>query len=337
MTARRCCALLIGAAILSASPTTKAEPRSGESGEADRLFEAGIGYMRAGDYERACDAFRGSLAIESGVGSMLWLAECLQARGQTASAWSEFLSAAVLASSLNDPREKIARANAEKLEPHLSRLAVNVPSASRVAGLTVTRDGVLLPPERWSEPVPVDPGDHLVRASAPGRETFAIRVAVTATQPLSTVTIAALAPLDSPGDSRPPVSPSAPSGPEGPAPSAPSTASKPSAAPGGSSPVLKFSLLGAGIVGVVAGSAFGIAAKANLDISNNECGQYCTQRGIDARSRAIHAATFSTIFFALAGASAAGLAIVYLTRPQPSAASTALSLTAAGVSLVGTL
>src|SRR5690606_20322272 len=39
-------------------------------------------------------------------------------------------------------------------------------------GLTITRDGVLVDPAAWDIPVPVDPGDHEILASAPDRITW---------------------------------------------------------------------------------------------------------------------------------------------------------------------
>ena len=124
--------------------------------------------MVAHAYADACPKFAESLRRAAGIGTMLGLADCFEKNGQTASAWAEFREAASAASRKGDKREGLARENATRLEPLLTKILVRVPPDADVRGLAVKRDGVELARALWEEAVPVDPGVHAVLASAPG-------------------------------------------------------------------------------------------------------------------------------------------------------------------------
>jgi hypothetical protein len=73
------------------------------------LFEQGKALVERGNFPDACPKFAESLRLDPGLGTMLWLADCLENNGQTASAWAQFKEAAAAAALSRDPREKIAR------------------------------------------------------------------------------------------------------------------------------------------------------------------------------------------------------------------------------------
>jgi hypothetical protein len=50
------------------------------------------------------------------------------------------------------------------------------PPGEETDGLTITLDGIVLSRARWSSPVAVDPGAHVMVATAPGRERFEVGV-----------------------------------------------------------------------------------------------------------------------------------------------------------------
>jgi len=98
------------------------------------------------------------------------LAACHEQQGKTASAWAEYLEAATMAQ-----HEKAAdtatsaRQRASALEARLSTLAVRVAPGWDIAGLEVKRDGMTLVRAAWGTAGPVDPGEHRIEATAPGK------------------------------------------------------------------------------------------------------------------------------------------------------------------------
>ena len=105
-------------------------------------------------------------------------------------------------------REKSARDAAAAIEPTLARLTIAAPtSVTSLEGFKITRDKVAVPPEAWGSDVPVDPGDHVVAASAPGYEVWSTTVSVAASNSKS-VTIPDLQalPKAAPADGRAPTS-----------------------------------------------------------------------------------------------------------------------------------
>ena len=95
------------------------------------------------------------------------LAHCHQEQGRTASAWAEFRQAAAQADAAGKPeRAEYARSRASRLEGRLPRLTLSV--AERAAGLEVRLDGQVIGAGAMDAPLPVDPGERRVEASAPG-------------------------------------------------------------------------------------------------------------------------------------------------------------------------
>jgi hypothetical protein len=143
------------------------DPRAAEA-----LFEAGRKAMEAGEYATACPKLEESYRLDPATGALFALARCHEKQGLFASAWVEFMEVAARANSeRNAEREQSAREHARALEPRLSFLTVEVATALRaVAGLTVERNGVRLGPAAWGTPIPIDPGRHELRVTAPGRK-----------------------------------------------------------------------------------------------------------------------------------------------------------------------
>ncbi len=213
--------------------------------------------MAAGDYASACPKLAESQRLDPGVGTLLNLGACYEKNGQTASAWVTFKGAAAAARAAQESdREEFARATAARLEPALARLSIDVPPGASTDGLVIEQDGQVLPPATWRTPVPVDPGEHVVEASAPGKKRFRQKVTVTAAMAMH-VSVPQL----ETDDARPPV-PAAP--PAGVAPAA----EAPSRARASASRVPVWGSYGAGAVGLAVGATFGaltLATKSTLD------------------------------------------------------------------------
>src|SRR5687767_10914804 len=112
--------------------------------DAQLLFDEGRELVVAKRYADACPKLAESLRREPGIGTMLWLADCYEKNGQTASGQATFRAAATLAAQRGDLREQIAERRAAELEPRLTRVVVAVPEDSGIEDLETRRDGVAL-------------------------------------------------------------------------------------------------------------------------------------------------------------------------------------------------
>src|SRR5215472_8167327 len=137
---------------------------------AETLFEDGKRLMHDKRFAEACPKLAESLHLDPGIGTMLWLADCYEKTGRIASAWAEFREAAESAAREHDNREKVARERAAKLESRLPRLTLVIPAASQVDGLEIKRDAEVVDKAVWGTEMPVDPGSHLLAASAPHKK-----------------------------------------------------------------------------------------------------------------------------------------------------------------------
>jgi serine/threonine-protein kinase len=162
-----------------ASTHSAAAQTSADKAAAEALFDRGLALLKEGKYQEACERLEQSQAIERGIGTMLYLAECYEKIGRTASAWALFREAASSAQAAGQSeRAEAGRRRAEKLEKGLSRLTVQVAPGNRVPGLTVQDNGSALLAGVWGVALPVDPGVHRIAASAPGYTPWSSEVKV---------------------------------------------------------------------------------------------------------------------------------------------------------------
>jgi hypothetical protein len=158
------------------------------------LFAEGRSLMDAERYEEACPKLEESLRLDHGMGTQFNLAHCWDKLGRTASAWALFLDVAAAARAGNQPqREAAARERATALEPKLTRLKVTLTEPT--ADTKVMRDDQEVGRAAWGMAVPVDPGDHVIRVTASGKETWTQEVKVPANSKTFSVTVPALADL----------------------------------------------------------------------------------------------------------------------------------------------
>jgi hypothetical protein len=135
---------------------------------AEALFQEGRRLMAAGNTTEACARFAESYALEASSGILLNLALCHETEGRPATAWAEYQAAARLARNQGrEDRATIADTRAAALEPRLARLTVVL--TTPLPGLEVAREDGPLSEHDLGVAVPIDPGFHQVRASAPGR------------------------------------------------------------------------------------------------------------------------------------------------------------------------
>lgn len=162
------CLVAIAALFCGVRPHGHAQSAS-DKAAAESLFDRGLVLLKEGRFQEACERLEQSQSIDRGIGTMLYLAECYEKIGKTASAWAVFREAASWAQAEGQTeRAEAGRRRAEKLEKGLSRLAVQVPPANKVDGLSVSDNGSILKPTVWGLALPVDPGVHRIEAHAPG-------------------------------------------------------------------------------------------------------------------------------------------------------------------------
>jgi hypothetical protein len=177
--------------LLGASVPGGAEAGEGDVAAARALFAEARKLAGAGDYAAACPRFADSYKLDPGIGTSFNLADCEEHLGRTASAWARFLDVAAATKAAGQlERERVARARAAALEPRLSKLVIEVPSPS--PGITVRRDGDLVPERLWGVTLPIDPGAHALEASAPGRRPWKSDVAIAPTPDLTSISVPAL-------------------------------------------------------------------------------------------------------------------------------------------------
>jgi hypothetical protein len=326
---------LVALALLAPSGVARAEERDPAAAQA--LFDEGKKLIAAGKYSEACAKLAESQRLDPGMGTQFHLADCQEKSGKVASAWANFLEVASQARAAGQgDRERAALKRAGQLESRLPKLRIDVPEANRAPGLEIRRDGALVGSAQWGTPLPVDPGEHELVATAPGKRTLSQKVRVEIGKTNALVLPALEAEPASANQAAPAqafVAAEAAAGPE-PASSAPSDSS-PSHDSGaestGTNPLI-FGLAGLGVVGLGVGTVFGLMASSTYDDSKAECRpddpNLCSQTGVGLRDDARAQGNIATVAFVVGGAALAGAGIWLLVDSGSSEKSTAL---AAGV------
>ena len=318
-----------------------------QNAQAERLFQEGNKLMADGKLAQACAAFEAANRVEPRAGTLIRLGECREQNRQLASAWSAYKDASNLAT---DPRkQKFATTKTASLEPRLSYLTVTVADQSRIRGLVLTRNGSSLDPMLWNRALPVDGGDHVIVAHAPGYETWqkAVHVPVEGSKLGVDVPALAKAKAAASGGTSPPTQSSPattasnpPAAPTSPAVTVPvttvvqqdvhvhlveparKTGVGAEAVPAPS--IRKYITIGAGATGVAAvgiGLVFGAKASSTYNDAKALCVDLaCDPADYDKGKQLIRDAradaTASTVLVAVGGAALVASAILFLTTPR---------------------
>ena len=319
---------LIAAALIAATRPARADVTAADKATAEALFEHGKGLMKEGHFGEACSKFQESQRIDPGLGTMLYLADCFEKNGQTASAWGQFLEAVAAAKTAGQAdREKKARDRASALEGRLNRLSITILPGADVVGFEVKRDGVVVTKATFGTALPLDPGEHTIEAAAPGKKPWSTKVRIDQAN-LASVSLVvpvledAPRPATEPSKGEPlPARPPEPSRflinePGRPAPRA---QAPPLIARETSSParVVGGVLLGVGLGVVGVGGILGTLALLKNSEAEPNChvNNWCTPAGADARNAALGLATDANITI-VAGAAAftTGLVLLLATK-----------------------
>lgn len=271
---------------------------------ADQRFSEALAMMDAKRYAEACALFEESQRLAPGGGTLLNLADCYEALGRLAKAHEVFSEAYEQALSAgNVARQEVAKRRREALVPRLAHVVVTVPEAP--PGLTIELDGVELPSTSWAKPTAVDPGAHVLRASAPRRRVREIAVPALAAGATRTIEIP---PLEVAPETQ------APDGSEA---SWTQTTDWQS--------VGAITSAAVGTLATVGGTLFALHSRSKHEESDRYCdGDSCSDpRGVEAMNDAITAGDRATACFVVAGVGLSVAGVLWFVRPfDPDPAST---------------
>ena len=168
--------------------------------------------------------------------------------------------------------------------PKLSMVVIVVPPEADLPALTVLRDGIAIGRAVWGTRIPVDPGTHVIEASAPGKQLRHLEVKVGPDADVQTVTIAKL-------DDAPAAAPTPTPAPESPP------------ADTGMSARRQWAIVsaGAGVLGIGAGTIFGVVAISKHNAPGATCTTANCTVATGLNNDAKLAADVSTVSFIVGG------------------------------------
>ena len=168
---KRTAPAVIAALAFFARPAS-AQPGSPNAAAAQVLFDDALALMTQGKAAEACPKLEKAQRLDPGMATQFRLAECYEKSGRTVSAWLLFVEVADAARAAHRPeREVVARRRAAAIEANLVKMTVSVPDlVAAIPGLEIRRDGAVVDKALWGEAVPVEPGEHTVVATAPGKQ-----------------------------------------------------------------------------------------------------------------------------------------------------------------------
>jgi hypothetical protein len=282
-------ASFVAAASLAPGRAAADPPSAEDQALATTLFRDAKALLDGGNVAEACRKLEESQRLYPAGGTLLNLAVCHEKEGKTASAWTEYRQARVIA--VRDQRTDRIELVDERIavvEPKLSRRVVEVAPAVDVPDLEIIVDARVLRRPAWGTAVPVDPGQHVIEAKARGKKSWRTQVTVLPDADLRTVAVPAWEDEVVPPAVTAPV-PMVKTAPESPTRSEWSR-NRTIAVVGGI----------AGVAGIGVGTFFGVRAIDKHDESAELCtANPCSQASVDANDSAKTAADISTIAFAV--------------------------------------
>lgn len=296
----------LGASLLAISVGwASSEARAEDSVAAQALYDRAVELMGQKNYVEACPKLEEvTRLIPDGLGAKLTLAECYEADGKLASAWTQYSFVESSAARLNQAeRQRIAGEKAAALKPKLAHLTIKVPDVvKKMPGLKVTRGGVPIGPAQFNEAMPIDKGSHALVATAEGKIQWTLDAKIPADGASLSVDVPVLE-EDPKARLKDPVAGAG----------AGSGSPPPESKPTWLFPV-GLAVGGVGVAGLAAGGALGGLAMSKSSDAEDACPSgRCTKEGNDLRLGAGTFADVSTALFIGGGVLAgAGILMVVL-------------------------
>jgi serine/threonine-protein kinase len=180
-------ATLAGLLVALAGLPSSAHAQNGTQNKAaaETLFFEGTKLLHEQNYDAACRRFEQSQALDPGVGTLLYLAQCYAGQGRPASAWATYREAYSAAKAAGQTeRSQVAAERASQLEPRLARLTVQVAPENPRDGFELAINGKNIDAALFGVAFPVDPGRYEIVARAFGRTPWSSTIEVQPTQQL---------------------------------------------------------------------------------------------------------------------------------------------------------
>ena len=285
---------------LSAAPALAQGQDKGAT--ASDLFQRGLDDMLAGQFDTGCPRLAESYRLDPRLGTLFTLAECENKAGRIGSATRHYRQYLQLFAGLTPDlqeqqkgREKISAEALGVIEPRAPKLTVIVP-AEAPAGTVVRLDGQVLEASALGQPVPLDPGEHLVTTQVPEQPVKEVRLTLALGESRELVVE-----VPPPPPPPPPI--------VQPAPEEPSDGS-----------TLRTTGLivgGVGLVAVVAGAVTGGLAMSENSTAKDNCdGTVCNQDGLDAIDSVRPLGNASTALFVVGGVGVAAGVLMFILAPS---------------------
>ncbi len=273
---------------------------------AQALYDEAVAAMDAKDYAKACPKLVEAVRlVPEGIGAKLTLAECFEASGKWASAWSQYAVAASMAERAGQKeRAANASAKANELKGKLAHVTIEVPRAvSVIPKVTITRGDVQVGEGQWFTPLPLDVGTYELVVTAPGYKSWTRQIKIAKDGESVKIRVEA-----------PPIDQSEKAAEERKQAAkivyVPQAATRPWQRP------LGFALIGMGGASLLAGGILGgLAIQTNAEANDGPCDadDVCTYEGIDLRKDAVALGNGSTAAFVVGGALALGGVVLVAT------------------------
>ncbi len=306
--ARRAASSALLATTVAAS-CALARAQSTNLDDAAALDAQGTALLNQRRLAEACPKLEQSFEREPGTGVLLRLALCQELSGKGATAFASYLAAAERARAAGDTAlVELAQKRASALEKRLSYLTIQLaPSASAAPYLEVSRDGARLDPTTLNAALPIDPGPHVIEASAPGRKRFQDTVLVN--EAPSSYSIVITLPLSAEHAES-----------AGSAVRAESTTLMSSGAAWSTQKTLAVASAGVGVAGLTLGTIFGLGVASKMSHARARCAQSpsgsgCPPESLAQQDDARGLARASTAAFVVGGAGLLGGLALWLSAP----------------------
>ena len=163
--------------------------RADDAAVAQGLYEQARQLVEQTKFAEACPLFAASFKADPQLGVLLNLADCHEKVGKLATAWGEFRDAVERAQRKHDEREAYAKKRADALAPRVDHVKI-VPPTAHVDGMIVKLDDADVTAMVGVADAPVDPGEHVVSATARGFTAFRAQLTIVGEGTTTTVQLA---------------------------------------------------------------------------------------------------------------------------------------------------
>lgn len=155
---------IVAVAVVLLAPVARAD--DAKATEAEMKFKAGLEHFKAQDYRAACPEFAESERLDPNPSTEYYLAKCALQNQQLALAWNLFKKAAA---GLDGPRLAAAEQGATDLNDQVG--LVTLVGTQPAPDLMVHLDDEIVTSQVLiGIPIAVEPGAHVLRATAPNRD-----------------------------------------------------------------------------------------------------------------------------------------------------------------------